>query len=150
MTIHFVCAGNIYRSRFAEAYAKSKEIEGLTFMSSGVNVNTKAKNLGPVAWEAMRIMKNAGLLPYLKQLQTQTTPEGLNQADKVIFFGEKVLERVRTEFDYAKDNYEVWEIADIVDAPEHSLEDDIRRIKESEATTAVIREKVDDLLTRIR
>lgn len=73
--------GNIYRSRFAETYAKSKKIEGLTFMSSGVNVNTKAKNLGPVAWEAMRIMKNMGIVLYLKQLQTQTTSENLKTSD---------------------------------------------------------------------
>lgn len=39
MNIHFVCRGNILRSVIAEAHLKSLNLEGITVISSGTNVN---------------------------------------------------------------------------------------------------------------
>ena len=41
MTIHFICTGNIYRSRLAEAYCASKRVAGLCVLSSGIGTKLK-------------------------------------------------------------------------------------------------------------
>jgi len=35
-TIHFVCTGNVYRSRLAEVYCASMSISGIRVISSGI------------------------------------------------------------------------------------------------------------------
>lgn len=35
-TIHFVCRGNNFRSRLAEAYLNSKKLPGIKVISSGI------------------------------------------------------------------------------------------------------------------
>jgi protein-tyrosine-phosphatase len=42
MRVHFVCTGNLYRSRMAEAYLRSKAIPGLEVTSSGVLAEMQA------------------------------------------------------------------------------------------------------------
>ena len=55
--VHFVCNGNIFRSRLAEAYAKSLGLGQLEISSSGVvAANYPPDSLSPWA-------KMAGVLP---------------------------------------------------------------------------------------
>lgn len=152
MHIHFVCAGNVYRSRFAEAYLRSKQIPDIEVSSSGTAVTYNTPILGPVAWESLRVMKNNNLVKYLKPIQTQTTIELLRAADKIIFFEESNYLIAKNELGYDKDNYKIWEIRDIVPLAnnEHSFDDDIRRMKTSEETINVIREKVDQLISALQ
>jgi protein-tyrosine-phosphatase len=52
MTIHFICTGNIYRSRLAETYCASKGVPGLFVSSSGIG--TKLNRGIPIASYAAR------------------------------------------------------------------------------------------------
>jgi protein-tyrosine-phosphatase len=59
LTIHFICTGNIYRSRIAEAYCASKAVPGVLVLSSGINT---VLNRGiPIAPYAARILREQGL-----------------------------------------------------------------------------------------
>ena len=59
MTIHFICTGNIYRSRLAEAYCASKGVPGLSVSSSGIG--TKLNRGIPIASYAARVLSERGL-----------------------------------------------------------------------------------------
>jgi protein-tyrosine-phosphatase len=47
MTLHFICTGNIYRSRLAEAYCASRGSE-----APPIDANTNSPNVGPDAWKS--------------------------------------------------------------------------------------------------
>jgi len=85
MHIHFVCSGNSYRSRLAEAYLKfklvSKEIE---VSSSGIRAEGYKFDNGPICWYAMRLMKRNALIEFMSWQQQQTTKELLSGVDLLI------------------------------------------------------------------
>ena len=74
MHIHFVCSGNTYRSRLAEAYLRSMDKKPNTKVSSSGIIADKSKpENGPVNWYTMRLMKRNDLIKYMSWQQTQTT-----------------------------------------------------------------------------
>lgn len=149
--IHFVCTGNLYRSRLAEAYLKSKQLSNIEVSSSGINAELNKH--GPISWLSARLAKHHNLVPHLKPLWTQTTSEILAHPDVVIFMTDKQLEHARQSFNYKKTTYEVWHIGDLDDAGFHEgfidNEYDLKRIEHSEKTFAQIQEKVDNLIKRL-
>lgn len=54
--VEFVCSGNTFRSRTAEAYLKSKGVAGIVVSSSGPTANLDLN--GPISWWGQRIIKN--------------------------------------------------------------------------------------------
>jgi len=152
MHLHFVCTGNVYRSRFAETYIKSKKLPNIIVSSSGTQADKYSQIIGPVAWESMRFIKNNNLVPFLKPIQDKTTSFILSEADKVIFFSKANFDYVKINLGYDKENYEIWEIADVADLPDnqHSIEDDVRRMKESENTLLTIKQRIDIFLELLK
>lgn len=110
--IHFVCTGNIYRSRVAEAYLKSRKIPNVTVSSSGTAA--KIQHKGSITWYGQRLLFRHNLIPFMKKTWNQTNKELLNKADVVIFLGKKNHEFCAREFDF-QGKHEIWDLPDFDD-----------------------------------
>lgn len=150
--VHFVCTGNYYRSRLAEAYLRSKKLPNVVVSSSGIQAKKFFYENGPISWYAARLIKRHNLIPHTKRDSTQTTPDHLNRADVVIFMTDKHYRFAKSKFNYQKDSFEIWNIGDIDDADFFGTErdSDEMRITHSEKTFAAIKEKVDNLVKRLK
>lgn len=113
MNLHFVCTGNVFRSRLAEAYAKSllKNRPEVIVSSSGVQAAVGQD--GPIAWYALKILDNSDLIPNISQIWTQTSSEILDAQDKIIFMQPWHLDQCQHRFGYSGQNYQVWDIPDV-------------------------------------
>ena len=150
MQVQFVCRGNLYRGRLAEAYLRSKQIPGLVVTSSGTEANEHMHTVGPISWEALRLIKNAKLVPFMKLLPEKTTEQALARAEAVIFLDRENYEAVRTRFPHLKLNYHIWDIPDI-ELPNYrpSISDDTTCMEISERTFAQIKQKVDEFVEKV-
>jgi protein-tyrosine-phosphatase len=148
MIIHFICSGNAYRSRLAEAYLNSKKLEGLEVISSGIRAERNTVN-GPVAWLAERIIENNGWVEFMSLSKKQTTQEMIAKSDLLIFMEPVHFEYCKEHMDREKQRYEIWNVLDIDkfvdDYHVHSFEKDIVAMKFSEATFETIKQKIDSL-----
>ena len=150
--IHFVCTGNVYRSRLAEAYLRSKNLPDVEVSSSGIRaiLNTD----GPISWLTARLAKHNNLLPHLKIQWAQTTPEMLDNSDLIIFMTDKQYTHAKNSFNFKKTTYEIWNIMDLSEAG--FTEDlagetnDLKRIEHSEKTMQQIKNKVDALVVKLK
>jgi protein-tyrosine-phosphatase len=141
MTIHFICTGNIYRSRLAEAYCASKGVPGLGVSSSGIG--TKLNRGIPIASYAVRVLSERGLERFAAPSFQQTTP-ALVQASDVLVFMEREHYNFCTDWlDPVRQAVEIWNIPDVgqVDAA--------RIMTEVEQTFEMIRARTDKLLTTL-
>lgn len=145
LTIHFVCLGNVYRSRFAESYAKSKQSQ-IQFSSSGLRAEDNY--FGPISWWGARLAYNEGVAPYLVPSWVQTTQELLERADLVVFMHPKVEALAAKLFDIGDITYRTWHIEDLLplktDVPEEEREQE--SIRQSDEIARQIVKNVDELL----
>lgn len=151
MNVHFVCAGNVYRSRLAEALLNSSCLPGVRASSSGT---IAAENLnGPVSWTALRLLKRNGLISFMSPHWTQTTPQLLAAADLVVFMEPAIYQACAVEFAFAGGAFEVWDVPDVNDPrfPEQLVTpgDDTRIIAITEATFALLQREVSALVERL-
>lgn len=142
MTIHFVCSGNTYRSRLAEAYFKSKKLANVEVISSGINAFENGNR--PISWLAQRLFEVYKLVPFQKSLWTQTSKQLLDSADFTIFFDNKYYQYCVDQFGFHSNSFEIWEIADL----NENVKDHLEKIRATEETFNLIRQKVDDLVDR--
>lgn len=142
MIIHFVCLGNIYRSRLAETYLNSKELTDIEVISSGIKAVENGNR--PISWLTQRLFEVYDLVRFEKPNWTQTTKELLDSADKTIFFSEKYYKYCVEELSFKSNNFEIWEIEDL----DGSIKEHIEKIKKTGETFEKIRQKVDDLIER--
>lgn len=152
MIIHFVCRGNAYRSRLAEAYLGSKRIANIISTSSGIEGELGKKLNGPIAWYAARIVQYYSLVPFMSLNPKQTSKGLLDDSNLVIFFDRKYLQNCQKKFDF-KGPYELWEIPDVDDygltKDNQTKEDDLKKMEISQKTFDEIKKRIDDLITRI-
>jgi protein-tyrosine-phosphatase len=145
MHIHFVCHGNIYRSRLAETYLRSKQRPAIVVSSSGIDATVCD---GPVSWIALRILQQRDLVPFLSPQPTQTTIELLQHADLVVFMEEVHATFAREHLGYTGKTFLIWYIPDLLlsdlDLTRYDL--DTAMIRASEVTYQRIASKVDELL----
>jgi len=83
MTIHFICTGNIYRSRLAEAYCASKGTPGVRVLSSGIGA-TLHRGI-PIAPYAERMLREHGLERFAAPSWQQTTAALVRASDVLVF-----------------------------------------------------------------
>jgi protein-tyrosine-phosphatase len=151
MHIHFVCTGNVYRSRLAESYLKSKHIAAITASSSGTAAAKHYANNGPISWLAMRLIQKNHLTPFLKPMAETTTREMLAQADLIIFMNAPNYDYAKNHLGYGKKNYQVWRVLDFGEFPdaETILADERKQLDVSERTFEQIKQAVDNLVEEL-
>lgn len=139
MKIHFVCLGNIYRSRLAQAYLNSKQLPNIKVISSGISASENKNR--PISWLTQRLFEVYKLVPFQKSNWTQTTKKLLDSADLTIFFDKKYYQFCVDNFEFNSPNFEIWEIADL----DGNIKEHVKKIAKTEKSFAVIRQKVDEL-----
>ena len=140
-TVLFICTGNIYRSRYAEAYFNHRaRALGLTAqaISRGLRTDLVTDALSPFAAEAMRERGIAAdsTAPSRRQL----APEDLERADLVIALREAEHRPMFAErFPAWEERVRYWDVADrdewstveMVEAVEQNMErlfEELRRV----------------------
>lgn len=114
MNIHFVCTGNTFRSRMAEAYLNSKNIPKIKASSSGIRA---INNLdGDITSYTKKLLSDLGILKYTNKKWTQTTKEKLLKADLVVLMKEEHLSWIKDHLDFTPKNYLVFNVDDITDS----------------------------------
>lgn len=149
MHIHFVCSGNVFRSRLAEAYLRSKELAGITASSSGTRAG-KHPN-GPVSWITALLLKIDQLVPFMTESWQQSTTELFEAADLIVFMLPEHYKWAQDVAGYDGDNYEIWGIEDFTTECSsrkfnlcHVIE-----VERAEGIFSKIKSKVDELVTRL-
>lgn len=140
MKIHFICTGNTYRSRLAQAYCNSLKVPGLTAVSSGIRAEMDST---PIEWYAQRILEEQGLAAYASLHWLQTTKENIQTSDVLVFFEPQHYEFAKEYLDPLRQKYEIWNIPDLHTA------NDLDTIQESENCFKLIKTKVDLLVQNI-
>jgi isopentenyl-diphosphate Delta-isomerase len=108
--IHFVCKGNIFRSRLAEAYAKSIGGDKYDVSSSGtVAAKYPPDFLSP--WTT-KIAGECGLTEWLSKAREQTTEDKLQDADIVVFLNKNVYEDAKALYEFSDSKTLVWRVRD--------------------------------------
>lgn len=146
MRILFVCGGNSFRSRLAEAYLKSKQIPQQEIQSCGTQAD--ADHDGPITWWGQRVMKNARLIKFMARDWQKASQDLFEWADKVIFFGQEKLETCRQTLGFSGSDYQVWDIPDV------SLKNivpgrEVELARQSDGIFTEIRKKVDQLTEKL-
>lgn len=144
--IHFVCTGNIYRSRLAEAYLRSI-VPNILISSSGTKASLQ--NKGSIVWYAQRILYRQNLLPFMKMMWSDTTEKDLKNADLVIFLGQKNYDLCREKFSFNSD-YLIWDLPDFDDRHLNGKPTDIseetKYLKMSDDIYGLLKDKLDKLI----
>ena len=156
MHIHFVCSGNSYRSRLAEAYLKSiLSSKELFVSSSGIEVDKFRLSNGPICWYAMRLMKRHNLIPFMSWSEQQTTASLLKDVDLLICMTQKQLDYCQKNLGYRDKPHEVWNIPDLnemegfIPSTRIDIKIDINHIQLTEEVYELIVQKVSDLHSRL-
>jgi protein-tyrosine-phosphatase len=140
--IHFICTGNIYRSRLAEAYCLSRCDSGTYVFSSGIAAGLDGD--APITPYAAYLLNKYSLKSYAAA-HWQPTTATLVQASDVLVFMETEHHRFCQDWiEPARQRIEVWGVEDLgIVAPAEIP----ARV---EHTFSVIRERTDTLLTALR
>jgi protein-tyrosine-phosphatase len=138
LKIHFICTGNIYRSRLAEAYCNSRCVPGIQVFSSGIAAGREQDV--PISPYAADVLARYGIGSYAAA-HWQRTTAALVQASDVLVFMEEEHHRFCAEWiDAARQRIEVWEIEDVGPIAQTEIASKVER------TFAIIRQRIDSLL----
>lgn len=150
--IHFICVGNVYRSRLAEAYFNFCEVAGIKAISSGIHAQNDSA--GPICWYSERIILNNALVSFMSAHWKQTTRYLLETSDLNIFMDQSVFDVARNSLGYFGTNYRVWDIPDFECKSHKDPKDaeayDIKLMEKSEATYILIKQNIKDLIEELR
>jgi protein-tyrosine-phosphatase len=140
-TIHFVCTGNIYRSRLAEAYCVSRGVRGLRAFSSGIGAGRDSD--APISPYAADVLAKYNLELYAAT-RWQRTTAALVQLSDVLVFMEPEHHRFCEDWIVpARQRVEIWGIEDIGPLKAEKIASEVER------TFQIIRQRTDALLTRL-
>lgn len=111
LALHFICRGNIYRSRLAEAYAKSLQSDdAVTVSSSGIEA--KFGLVGNIAPVTLQIAEAEAITDYLAQTWTQTTQSLIDSVDIIVFMSKTVHSDAIAFLKLPEEKIRVWNIPD--------------------------------------
>ncbi len=111
MEVLFICRGNAFRSRMAEAYLASLNLKGVHVVSSGtvaLNHSKSNKNNFKITQE---VLDKHGLAKYTKPNWDQLTEERLNGADVTVCLNRTVANECIHLFKLPE-NTIVWNVPD--------------------------------------
>lgn len=142
MTIHFICTGNVYRSRLAEAYCASRGLPGLNVFSSGTGT---ALNRGILlAPHTARLLKEHDLERFAAASWQQTTEVLVRSSDVLVFMEPEHFRFCQEWIDPVRQVVKIWDISDIRHTDASGIIDEV------EHTFAAIQQRVDLLLMTLR
>jgi protein-tyrosine-phosphatase len=139
--IHFICTGNVHRSRLAEAYCTSRCIPRIRVSSSGIRAGSNGD--APISPYAADVLARYGLDLYAVARWQRTTAALVQARDIVVFMESEHRRFCESWIEPTRQKVEVWEIEDVgpVDAAEIA--------NKVERTFAIIRQRTDSLLTAL-
>lgn len=144
MKLHFVCSGNVYRSRLAESYANyliiKNHLQNIVVSSSGIIASLNEN--GPISWLTLEILEENRLESYASHHWIQTTAEIINSQDLIIFMLPMHLQYCQQHLGFNGTNYEVWDVSDMLITATKE-----EKIKDAHQTFGLIKSKVDQLLS---
>jgi protein-tyrosine-phosphatase len=146
LSIHFVCTGNVYRSRLAEAYCASRCGSGIRISSSGIAAG--ASGDAAISPYAADVLAQYSLGSYAAAGWQRTTP-ALVQASDVLVFMESVHRQFCADWIVpgmvpGRQRIEVWGIEDI------GQMDTVAQIPDKvQRTFVIIRRQTDALLSAL-
>lgn len=140
ITIHFVCTGNVYRSRLAEAYCISLNAEGIRAFSSGIAAGRDSDvAISPYAVE---ILAKQGLLSYAAARWQRTTADLVQSSDVLVFMEEEHHRFCENWIEPERQRVEIWGVKDIGDLEAAEIPSEVERTFEN------IRRHTDALIAR--
>lgn len=152
INIHFVCRGNIYRSRIAEMYAKSLGHKNILFSSSGIVAADYSVNNKSVSPLALYIAKRHRLKTQDSLHRTQTTNTLLSKSDLIIFMQDDIYKDAARKFSFHGLKSKAWRVQDwdeAARAQQLSLEDASVQHDLAEQAFIKIKKQVDKLIEEV-
>jgi protein-tyrosine-phosphatase len=113
ISIHFICRGNMLRSRIAEAYLKSKLLS-CNVSSSGIEAYDY-RNISASTWQQL-ICKTNGLSYFVSPRSIQTSQSIIDHQDYIICMSRDVYHDTAKLYNIDKPHVIVWNIKDRVAA----------------------------------
>ncbi len=139
--IHFICTGNIYRSRLAEAYCNSLCVPGIQVISSGIAAGRDGD--AAISPYAADVLARYSLHSYAAARWQRTTAELVQGSDVLVFMEAEHRRFCEKWIEAARQRIEVWGIEDIGPIDRMEIANKVER------TFAMIRQRTDSLLTFI-
>jgi protein-tyrosine phosphatase len=121
-TVLFLCTGNYYRSRFAEALFNSVAAKmGLPWRatSRGLALERGVNNVGPMAVAAVKALETLGIraTDAVVRLPAQVTTDDLERADRVVALKQdEHLPLLQERFPAWAEKVEFWQVGDAPEA----------------------------------
>jgi len=112
MVVHFVCSGNTFRSRLAEAYLKSLDIPSVEVISSGARALVDAQH--QIMPYTVLLLKQHGLTGFASDHKTLLTQDRLDKSDIVICVNRAVYRECQEAGLTLPERTFVWDISDYV------------------------------------
>lgn len=137
-TIHFVCTGNIYRSRLAEAYCASRCARGARVLSSGIAAG--ANGHAPISPYAADLLAKYALNSFAAESFQRTTEALVKASDVLVFMESEHYSFCENWISPARQKIEVWGIEDIGPMAAEAISAKVER------TFQLIRQRTDALL----
>jgi protein-tyrosine-phosphatase len=149
MKIHFICRGNTYRGRIAEAYLNSKLIKDIEVSSSGIEAEGNLD--GPICEYTKEILKKHKIFQFAKESWTQTSKTELEKQDLIILMSKHHFDYCKNKLNFCPKRYEIWNIKDVSGTLSKVEMHDLRKVTECvENNYSEITQKVDDLINRLQ
>jgi protein-tyrosine-phosphatase len=147
MLVHFICRGNTFRSRLAEAYLNSLKLSKIKAISSGTVAKLHSESNKNNFNITQDVLTEHGIEKYNKDSWDQLTTERLRQGDVVIFLNVGVKEECEELFGLP-DEYIVWGIKDFDEvSPIPRTKDEI--YKYTNNTYDLVKNAVDNLINNL-
>lgn len=112
MKIHFICRGNVLRSLVAETYVKSLGLEGISCISSGVNVDLNDPTERSYFKNTLALLARHRIVGYAKSTSDQLTQERVDDCDVTICVNERAFNEA-SAIVTLPENTITWDIVDI-------------------------------------
>jgi len=141
MRIHFICTGNIYRSRLAEAYCASRCVSGTQVLSSGIGAGLNGDVL--ISPYAAHVLAKYGLGSYAAARWQRTTAALVHVSDVLVFMESEHRQFCEEWIEPWRQRVEIWSIEDV--GPVGAME----IANKVEHTFGIIRQRTDTLLTAL-
>ena len=139
MRIHFICTGNIYRSRLAEAYCNSRCVLGLQVSSSGIAAGREGD--AAISPYAADVLARYGLRSHAAAHWQRTTPALVQASDVLVFMESEHRSFCEEWIDATRQRIEVWGIEDVGPIAQTEIANKVER------TFTIIRQRTDSLMT---